>query len=167
MLVVIRLSPLAKNVPQRNRCGHKFSHEPAVADLTDDQVAEVRDDPYLKICNFPSVAWFDAFGFERTQTNENIYREDPPKKIPASARIASRVGEISEGAGKAPARPGETGADEEASGKKTEPVKPVELTSASPKEEIVKALQKRGKIEGKDFNKDASAESLFKLLATS
>lgn len=78
MLVVVRLSPLAKNVAQRNRVGYKFSHVPAVCDLTKKEIDEVKGDPFLKLCNHPSVAWFEAFDIERTQVNEDKWKKAPP-----------------------------------------------------------------------------------------
>ena len=78
MLYAIRLSPLAKNVAMRNRAGFKFTHEPMVAELTGEELEGIQGDPFLKVCNHPSVAWFDAFGIERTQKNEDFWRKAPP-----------------------------------------------------------------------------------------
>lgn len=104
-VLVVRLNPhTAKNVPQRNRAGHRFLHGPTVADLTPEQEAIVRADGYLRVCNFPSVAWFDAMGIERTQVNEDKFKDKdgnfiPPTKVPETARLAIVTGS-DEGKGK-------------------------------------------------------------------
>lgn len=97
MFIVARLSALAKNVPQRNRAGFKFTHLPQVADVTDEQLAIIKADQYLKICNFPSVAWFEAMSIERTQKNEDKLKDKngeyvPVKTVPKTARMAPLVG---------------------------------------------------------------------------
>lgn len=89
MLTVVRLSPLAKNVAQRNRAGYKFSHVPAVAELDDEQLEGIKGDAFLKVCNFPSVAWFEAFDIERTQANEDKWRKNPPTMKDITDAVAS------------------------------------------------------------------------------
>lgn len=180
MLVAIRLSPLAKNVPQRNRCGYKFLHEPTVADVTKEQFAELKADSFLKVCNFPSVAWFQAFNIERTQVNEDLWRDNPPTKEDIKSgklkdcRMAVFVGE----GGIPPSKttktqPEATGEQEKASQQQPNVVaktglfgRPVELTASSPVADLVKALEKKGKKSGTDFDANAKPEALFALLKT-
>lgn len=190
MIIVVRLSPLAKNVPQRNRAGYQFKHEPVAVDVNDEQLKIIQGDQYLKICNFPSVAWFDALGIERTQQNEDLYRNEKgnyvaPKKMPKTARIGVQVG--SEGVDTKEAKkthPAPTGGQGE--GIETPPAskltvgedgaglnlapktnsKPIELSASSPVEDLIKALEKKGKKAGKDFQLNAKPESLFALLRT-
>ena len=197
-ILVVRLNPhTAKNVPQRNRSGHRFLHEPTVAELTPEQEAIVRSDGYLKVCNFPSVAWFDAMGIERTQVNEDKFKGKDgefiaPTKVPEGARMAIKTGSDE---GKAPTAPkngaGQADANSEggdankggnaapdanaapAGGNGDETVKTqglfgktVELSASSPKEELIKALERKRKVAGKDFNADATPEALFTLLKT-
>lgn len=172
MIVVVRLSPLAKNVPQRNRAGHQFTHEPTVADVNAEQLKIIQGDPYLKVCNFPSVAWFEAMSIERTQVNEDTFKDEkgvyvPPTKIPKDARKAPKVGTEGKGtpvAGKT--APAPTGGQGEGTGKKVDDNKPKELSASSPIDDLVQALVKKGKVEGKDFSKTSKPESLFAMLKT-
>lgn len=106
-VLVVRLNPhTAKNVPQRNRVGYKFLHTPTAALLTDEQEAVVRADAFLKVCNFPSVAWFEGMGIERTQENEDKFKGKdgkfiPVTKLPETAVLAIKVTSTEEQAQKA------------------------------------------------------------------
>lgn len=191
MFIVVRLSGLAKNVPGRNRAGFHFDHLPRVADVTDEQLEIIQNDPYLKICNFPSVAWFEAMGIERTQKNEDKFKDDkgdyvaPKKLISKTYRDAELQDGTSQAFAKekdghtptaqegvsngsqqgqpASATPGATdGITAPVPG--AQPNKAHELSASSPKEELIAALVRKRKVEGKDFNASASPESLFKLL---
>lgn len=166
MLIAVRLSAIAKNVPQRNRGGHKFTHEPSVADVSAAEYKEIKNDPYLKICNFPSVGWFDAFGIKRTETNELEHREGGKpdgeyvqiKEAPETARMAPRL------SGKAPAKKGSQKDDENEEEKKRDDDRPKELSASSDPADLIKALERRGKKAGKDFEPNAKPEALFALL---
>ena len=170
MIIVVRLSPVAKNVPQRNRAGFKFSHEPKAADVSTEQLRIIQDDPYLKICNFPSVAWFEALGIERTQKNEDAYKDQDGgyiqiKSMPKSAILAEEIEsavKVSPKVEKTPPEPtvGQGGTIG------TEPEKPKELSASSSADELIAVLVKRGKVEGKDFSKGSKPEALFALLKT-
>ncbi len=179
MLVVVRLSPAAKNVPGRNRSGFKFGHEPSVADVTVEQFESIKSDPFLKICNFPSVAWFQAMNIERTQKNEDSYKDKDgnfvsPKKAPKDAIMAVELdAKAPTPVAKANVAPAPSGKDvggmkevDQKTETKPEPTKTVELTASSPVEELVKALVRKGKVAGKDFQPNAKAESLFAMLKT-
>lgn len=150
MIIVVRLSALAKNVPHRNRGGFHFTHEPQAVDVSDEQLTIIKSDPYLKICNFPSIGWFDGLGIERTQKNEDKFKDKEGnyvqiKEMPKTARVAAGIGE-------------------EPKEQKQSDDKPHELTASSPKEELVKALEKRGKVASKDFDTKAKSEALFAML---
>ena len=153
MFLVVRLSPLAKNVPQRNRAGFRFNHLPQVAEVSDAQASIIKSDPFLKVLNFPSVGWFEGMGIERTQKNEDKLRGKDgsvvmPAKLSKTARLALQ-------------------ANGEAFKKTPEPSKSTkthELTASSPREEIVAALVKKRKVEGKDFDANAKVEALYALL---
>lgn len=197
-VLVVRLNPhTAKNVPQRNRVGYKFLHSPTAALLTEEEEAVVRADAYLKVCNFPSVAWFEGMGIERTQVNEDKFKDKdgnfiPPTELPESAVLAIKVtpkeeqaqkatqkpakaptppsegGDANQQANNAPAPTGDaTGGTENGDGtvqSKGLFGKTVELSASSSKEDLIAALVRKRKVEGKDFNKDATPEALFKLL---
>lgn len=187
MFIVVRLSGLAKNVPQRNRAGYKFNHLPQVAEVTEEELEIIKNDQYLKICNFPSVAWFEAMGIERTQANEDKHIDKDgnyvaPKKLSKTAREAGRLDGQATNLPNAPtAQEGVSNGSEQgqpasatpaATDGVTAPTKAApktkvhELSASSPKEELIAALVAKKKEEGKDFNKDSSAESLFALLKT-
>lgn len=204
MYIVVRLSPLlAKNVPQRNRAGIKVTHAPSVANVDDAQLKVLRADQYIKICNFPSVAWFEAMGLERTEKNENKFKDEKgnPKvltpenhKLSETARVVVLIGENGEVPQKATEMPstddkgGSEGADA-MNGANTPPApsgastegdqnkgetiqtkglfgKAIELSASSPKEDLIKALEKKRKKAGEDFNPESTPEALFALLKT-
>lgn len=201
MYIVARLSSLAKNVPQRNRAGFRFNHEPSVADVDAKELAILRADPYIKICNFPSVAWFEAMGIERTQVNEDKFKDKDGNFVPVTkqnykllgtARLAVLTGlnkrmaqdgaekpstgdeggsegaDTTQGANTSPDATGAatgdaTGGDQTVQSKGLFG-KTIELSASSPKEELIKALEKKRKKAGEDFNPESSPEALFALL---
>ncbi len=166
MLVVVRLSPVARNVPQRTRGNHKFNHQPKLAEVTANELNEIHGDPFLKICNFPSVAWFEAFGFERTQINEDKYRQNPPLDIPASAVLAQRIGEVPEELLKkevsvAEDQPEQSAEPEQGPDPEQRPEQYVEEMT---KAQIIAKLEAKGQTAGKDFDKKAKKDALISLL---
>lgn len=139
-------------------------HKPSVASVTKQEYREIIEDPFLKVCNFPSVAWFEGFGFERTQINEDKYRENYPQEMPKGANLALRIGDAPEELNKVVVEPK----------KVEEPVQVPQETPTAPevsqpeltKKEICEELKKAGKVEGKDFNKRSNRDALLKLLQT-
>jgi len=168
-VIVVRLSPIAKNVPQRSRVGFQFNHEPTVAEVTQEQLKVIQADPYLKICNFPSVAWYAAMGFDRTEVVEKSLKDEdgnliPLKKAPETATLAVRNDSnvVTPPAPKnAPLVPSD---DQDGVPKVGNTEKPKELSASSLPQELVSALVKRGKVAGKDFQYNAKPEALFAML---
>lgn len=158
MLIVARLSALAKNVPQRNRGGHRFIHLPSVAEVTESEAAEIANDMYLKVHTFPSAGWFEGMGIDRTEENEKRKPTKPTKTARWALRISGEVLLPSEDTNSDPGASGEV--VEETEKDETEE-KDEKMTIRNSKADIVKALECHGLVAGKDFDPDAKRTTLL------
>lgn len=91
-LIVVSVAP---NHPsgQRNRAGFRFSPTPSVAEVTEEQRQTIKEDKYLNVHRRLSMAWFKAFGIDRTEANEKAYAKADPENWAATANVALKVEE--------------------------------------------------------------------------
>lgn len=148
---------------QRNRGGFRFTESPSCAEVSAEQRKIIKSDPYIIIHRRLSLAWFTAMGIEHTEKNEEKYKTEDPKDWKKKANLAPLSGAPvpdSQPAGKTANSAEESQDKASDSGGKKE----AKINATSKKEEVIAALKAKGKIEGKDFDPQASRNALLGVL---
>lgn len=143
----------------RNRAGWTFAVEPRVALVTPDQKKAIVNDEHIKIHRTLSMGWFSAMGIERTEKNEIKLKKEPLTVPPETAKLATEYGQGAVVEVPKPSTPKKKG---KAALKPTVEVVG-DITFSSKKEDVVKALEAKGQISGKDFNPDAKRHDLVRI----
>lgn len=144
----------------RVRGGHRFSTAPMVAEVTPDQRAAIKADHYMTIHRRLSLAWFNAFNIEHTETNVEKFKDQDPEKWKETASCATVISH--EGAGSqdaAKTQPEASQGQGEGPEKDTGP-KPV-VNGASSQADCVDALVGLELVPGKDFDPEAPRNVLL------
>lgn len=144
----------------RRRGGFEFLVDPSIAEVTAEQKAMIKADPYMIVHRRLSQAWFSAMGIERTEANEKRYAKEDPEDWQETARVARRMdAPPQDSQPKEKTAPGGKESQDGDSTGKLQGSPSVKITSS--KSDIIKALEGLGLKAGTDFDSDANRNALF------